>query len=166
MLTEQYIEVETMSSAQITALVKLIEKERRESEKNLRNELVANAKRMLKNWGRVNAYSSRCGYKNVSSMFSALYPKKTPIYIENEIEFIEQTLLKLKNSSNKKEVEQYRVAECYYKGFDIVFAGSDCSERFDDEKIADLIGISRATLYRRLNSLHSFVVSNASFCDF
>lgn len=166
MLVEQYIEVETMSSAQVTALVNLIEKERRLSEKNLRTQLIDNAKRMLKNWGRINAYSSRCGYKSVSSMFSALYPKSTPIFLENEIEFIEQALLKLKNSSNKKEVEQYKVAECYYKGFDIVLDGSDCSERFDDEVIAEKIGISRATLYRRLNSLHSFIISSASFFEF
>lgn len=162
----QYIEVEEITKAQFTALLNLVERDRAESEKAKTEQLVIEAKRMLKAWGAVNSYSSRCGYKNISSMFSALYPRCDKIIIENEIEFIEQSLLELKKSSDKKKNQQYLIAELYYKGFDIVDCGCDWSERISADMIGQDLGLSERTVYRRLNSLNSFIVSRASNINF
>lgn len=165
-MQSQYIEVNTVTKAQLTALLNLVERDRAESEKAKSEQLVIEAKRMLKAWGAVNSYSSRCGYKNISSMFSALYPRCDKIVLENEIEFIEQSLLELKKSSDKKKNEQYLIAELYYKGFDIVDDGCDWSERISAEDIGKDIGISERTVYRRLNSISSFIVSRLSTINF
>ncbi|RKS87311.1 hypothetical protein DES39_0531 [Orbus hercynius] len=162
MLVNEYVEVKAMSTKQIANLINLVEKERKQAEETKREQLVDEAKRMLKAWGAVNSYSSRCGYKNISSMFSALYPRCDKIVIENEIEFVEVSLLSLKNSNDKKKQEQYKVAELYYKGFDVVDYGCDWSERLTACDIATELSISRRTVFNRLNELHSFIVSNIS----
>lgn len=155
----QYIEVKEITKAQVTALLNLVERDRVEAEKAKSEQLVIEAKRMLKAWGAVNSYSSRCGYKNISSMFSALYPRCDKIIIENEIEFIEQSLLELKKSSDKKENEQYLIAELYYKGFDIVDCGCDWSERLTIRDIADYLNMARSTTSDRIKAIESYIVA-------
>ena len=117
---------------------------------------------LLKMWGICNAYSSKCGYKNVSAMFSELYPRKNFVYIENELEFIDECMREAKNSRDESIKEQQAIAELYYKGIDIVVDGSDWSEKLTLRDIAKLKNTSKDTVVRRLKAFESYIVSKLS----
>lgn len=154
----------SVTKKQATELLNLLEKEERLLEAELVRNNLDRAKRSLKTWGIVNAYKSCCGYKDVSSMFTELYPKKMFLYVENEIEFIDACILDLKKSNNKKDKEMALVADYLYKGFDYVKDGKDGSYRLNASLIADEIDISERTVYRRINALNSniaYKLSNA-----
>ncbi|OCG33662.1 MULTISPECIES: hypothetical protein [unclassified Gilliamella] len=126
------------------------------------NNLLAKAIDLLKMWGACNAYSSRCGYKNVSAMFSELYPKHNLVYIENELEFIDECMRNAKNSKDLALREQWELADLYYRGIDVVIDGSDGSERLTLREIAKMRDISKDTVDRRLKSFESYIVANLS----
>lgn len=126
------------------------------------NNLLAKVIDLLKMWGACNAYSSRCGYKNVSAMFSELYPKHNLVYIENELEFIDECMKEAKNSKDLALREQWELADLYYRGIDVVIDGSDRSERLTLREIAKMRGMSKNSVDRRLKSFESFIVAKLS----
>lgn len=131
-------------------------------QKNNEGNLLSKSIELLKMWGICNAYSSKCGYKTVSAMFSELYPRKNFVYIENELEFIDECMREAKNSRDKSIKEQQAIAELYYRGIDIVTGGSDWSERLTLRDIAKLKNTSKDTVDRRLKSFESYIVSKLS----
>lgn len=134
-------------------------------QKNNEGNLLSKSIELLKMWGICNAYSSKCGYKNVSAMFSELYPRKNFVYIENELEFIDACMREAKNSRDESIKEQHDIAELYYKGIDIVTSGSDWSEKLTLRDIAELKNISKNTVDRRLKAFESYIVSKLSKRD-
>lgn len=134
-------------------------------QKNNEGNLLSKSIELLKMWGICNAYSSKCGYKNVSAMFSELYPRKNFDYIENELEFIDECMREAKNSRDALVQEQQDIAELYYKGIDIVTGGSDWSEKLTLRDIAKLKSISKNTVDRRLKAFESHIVSKLSKRD-
>jgi len=126
------------------------------------NNLLAKAIDLLKMWGKCNSYSSKCGYKNVSSMFSELYPKKNYVYVENELEFIDECMKEAKNSKDAAMREKQELAELYYRGVDIVAGGTDWSERLTLRDIAHMKDMSKNSVDRRLKSFESFIVAKLS----
>jgi len=134
-------------------------------QKNNEANLLSKSIDLLKMWGICNAYSSKCGYKNVSAMFSELYPRKNFVYIENELEFIDECMREAKNSRDELVQEQQDIAELYYKGIDIVVDGSDWSEKLTLRDIAKLKSISKNTVDRRLKAFESYIVSKLSKRD-
>lgn len=134
-------------------------------QKNNEGNLLSKSIELLKMWGICNAYSSKCGYKNVSAMFSELYPRKNFVYIENELEFIDECMREAKNSRDELIKEQHDIAELYYKGIDIVTSGSDWSEKLTLRDIAELKNISKNTVDRRLKAFESYIVSKLSKRD-
>lgn len=131
-------------------------------QKNNEGNLLSKSIELLKMWGICNAYSSKCGYKNVSAMFSELYPRKNFDYIENELEFIDECMREAKNSRDALVKEQQDIAELYYKGIDIVVDGSDWSEKLTLRDIAKLKNTSKDTVDRRLKAFESYIVSKLS----
>ena len=131
-------------------------------QKNNEGNLLSKSIELLKMWGICNAYSSKCGYKNVSAMFSELYPRKNFVYLENELEFIDECMREAKNSRDESIKEQYGIAELYYRGVDIVTSGSDWSEKLTLRDIAELKSISKNTVDRRLKAFESYIVSKLS----
>ena len=131
-------------------------------QKNNEGNLLSKSIELLKMWGICNVYSSKCGYKNVSAMFSELYPGKNFVYIENELEFIDECMREAKNSRDESIKEQHDIAELYYKGIDIVTSGSDWSEKLTLRDIAELKNISKNTVDRRLKAFESYIVSKLS----
>ena len=131
-------------------------------QKNNEGNLLSKSIELLKMWGICNAYSSKCGYKNVSAMFSELYPRKNFVYIENELEFIDECMREAKNSRDALVKEQQDIAELYYKGIDIVVDGADWSEKLTLRDIAKLKNTSKDTVDRRLKSFESHIVSKLS----
>ena len=131
-------------------------------QKNNEANLLSKSIDLLRMWGICNAYSSKCGYKNVSAMFSELYPRKNFVYIENELEFIDECMREAKNSRDELVQEQQDIAELYYKGIDIVVDGSDWSEKLTLRDIAKLKSISKNTVDRRLKAFESHIVSKLS----
>ena len=131
-------------------------------QKNNEGNLLSKSIELLKMWGICNAYSSKCGYKNVSAMFSELYPRKNFDYIESELEFIDECMREAKNSRDALVQEQQDIAELYYKGIDIVVDGSDWSEKLTLRDIAELKSISKNTVDRRLKAFESYIVSKLS----
>ena len=131
-------------------------------QKNNEGNLLSKSIELLKMWGICNAYSSKCGYKNVSAMFSELYPRKNFVYIENELEFIDECMREAKNSRDESIKEQQAIAELYYRGIDIVTGGSDWSEKLTLRDIAKLKSISKNTVDRRLKAFESHIVSKLS----
>ena len=134
-------------------------------QKNNEANLLSKSIDLLRMWGICNAYSSKCGYKNVSAMFSELYPRKNFVYIENELEFIDECMREAKNSRDELVKEQQNIAELYYKGIDIVVDGSDWSEKLTLRDIAKLNSISKNTADRRLKAFESYIVSKLSKRD-
>lgn len=134
-------------------------------QKNNEGNLLSKSIELLKMWGICNAYSSKCGYKNVSAMFSELYPRKNFVYLENELEFIDECMREAKNSRDALVKEQQDIAELYYKGIDIVTSGSDWSEKLTLRDIAELKNISKNTVDRRLKTFESYIVSKLSKRD-
>lgn len=134
-------------------------------QKNNEANLLSKSIDLLRMWGICNAYSSKCGYKNVSAMFSELYPRKNFVYIENELEFIDECMREAKNSRDELVQEQQYIAELYYKGIDIVVDGSDWSEKLTLRDIAKLKSISKNTVDRRLKAFESYIVSKLSKRD-
>lgn len=134
-------------------------------QKNNEANLLSKSIDLLRMWGICNAYSSKCGYKNVSAMFSELYPRKNFVYIENELEFIDECMREAKNSRDELVKEQQNIAELYYKGIDIVVDGSDWSEKLTLRDIAKLKSISKNTADRRLKAFESYIVSKLSKRD-
>lgn len=134
-------------------------------QKNNEANLLSKSIDLLRMWGICNAYSSKCGYKNVSAMFSELYPRKNFVYIENELEFIDECMREAKNSRDELVQEQQDIAELYYKGIDIVVDGSDWSEKLTLRDIANLKSISKNTVDRRLKAFESYIVSKLSKRD-
>ena len=134
-------------------------------QKNNEANLLSKSIDLLRMWGICNAYSSKCGYKNVSAMFSELYPRKNFVYIENELEFIDECMREAKNSRDELVKEQQNIAELYYKGIDIVVDGSDWSEKLTLRDIAELKNISKNTVDRRLKAFESYIVSKLSKRD-
>lgn len=134
-------------------------------QKNNEANLLSKSIDLLRMWGICNAYSSKCGYKNVSAMFSELYPRKNFVYIENELEFIDECMREAKNSRDELVQEQQDIAELYYKGIDIVVDGSDWSEKLTLRDIAKLKSISKNTVDRRLKAFESYIVSKLSKRD-
>ncbi|WP_085248047.1 hypothetical protein [Gilliamella mensalis] len=126
------------------------------------NNLLAKAIDLLKMWGKCNAYSSKCGYKNVSSMFSELYPKKNYVYIENELEFIDECIKSAKNSKDAAMREKQELAELYYRGVDVAVGGHDWSENLTLRGIAHMKGMSKSSVDRRIKSFESFIVAKLS----
>ena len=131
-------------------------------QKNNEGNLLSKSIELLKMWGICNAYSSKCGYKNVSAMFSELYPRKNFVYIENELEFIDECMREAKNSRDESIKEQQAIAELYYRGIDIVVDGADWSEKLTLRDIAKLKNTSKDTVDRRLKSFESYIVSKLS----
>jgi len=131
-------------------------------QKNNEGNLLSKSIELLKMWGICNAYSSKCGYKNVSAMFSELYPRKNFDYIESELEFIDECMREAKNSRDALVQEQQDIAELYYKGIDIVVDGSDWSEKLTLRDIAKLKNTSKDTVDRRLKAFESYIVSKLS----
>ena len=131
-------------------------------QKNNEGNLLSKSIELLKMWGICNVYSSKCGYKNVSAMFSELYPRKNFVYIENELEFIDECMREAKNSRDESIKEQQAIAELYYRGIDIVTGGSDWSEKLTLRDIAKLKSISKNTVDRRLKAFESHIVSKLS----
>ena len=131
-------------------------------QKNNEGNLLSKSIELLKMWGICNVYSSKCGYKNVSAMFSELYPRKNFVYLENELEFIDECMREAKNSRDESIKEQQAIAELYYRGIDIVTGGSDWSEKLTLRDIAKLKSISKNTVDRRLKAFESHIVSKLS----
>lgn len=148
-----------------TSLLKYLQRQELLLEKFEQQNLQDKAVNMLKTWGICNAYSSRCGFKNISSMFSDLYPKKTFIYVENEINFIDKCMLEAKNSNQKSLREQQKIAEYYYKGIDIVADGKDWSQRLTLCEIAEVVKQSKSTIHRKLHAFNSYIVNQLSYFD-
>lgn len=144
------------------SLLKYLQQQELLLEKFAEVNLLDKAVEMLKMWGICNAYSSRIGFKNISSMFSGLYPRKSFIFVENEIEFIEQCMLQAKNSSQKSLKEQQKIAEYYYKGIDLVVDGKDWSQRLTLSEIAEVLGQSKSTVHRKLRAFDSYIVNQLS----
>lgn len=90
----EYIEVKKITARQFE---QYFNKQNIFIERAIENNLLAKAIDLLTMWGKCNSYSSKCGYKNVSAMFSELYPRKNFIYIENELDFIDECMRNAKN---------------------------------------------------------------------
>ena len=158
----EYIEVEELTAGQFE---QYLNKQNIFIERASENNLLAKAIDLLRMWGRCNAYSSKCGYKNVSAMFSELYPRKNFVYIENELEFIDECMINAKNSKDATLREQQELAELYYKGVDIVSGGTDWSERLTLRDIAKMRDMSKNSVDRRLKAFESYIVANLSKRD-
>ncbi|MBC9130483.1 hypothetical protein JMI89_01495 [Frischella sp. Ac48] len=160
LLTQTEFEIINNSS-----LLKYLQQQERLFEKFEQDNLLTKAIEMLKMWGICNAYSSRSGFKSINSMFRDLYPKKTLIFVENEIEFIDQCMLEAKNSKQKSLREQQKIAEYYYKGIDLVIDGKDWSQRLTLCEIAEVLEQSKSTIHRKLRAFDSFIVSKLANFD-
>ncbi|WP_392565697.1 helix-turn-helix domain-containing protein [Utexia brackfieldae] len=121
---------------------------------------------MLKMWGIYHAYTSRCGYQRINAVFKALYPTKTYIFIENDINFIDECMWLAKKSLLSSLREQQKIAELYYKGIDVVAEGSDWSEHLSIRDIADTLGMSKSTVDRRLKAFESYIISKSIKVNF
>lgn len=95
-------------------------------------------------------------------MFSELYPKKNYVYVENELEFIDECMKEAKNSKDAAMREKQELAELYYRGVDIVAGGTDWSERLTLRDIAHMKDMSKNSVDRRLKSFESFIVAKLS----
>lgn len=160
LLTQTEFEIINNSS-----LLKYLQQQERLFEKFEQDNLLTKAIEMLKMWGICNAYSSRSGFKSINAMFRDLYPKKTLIFVENEIEFIDQCMLEAKNSKQKSLREQQKIAEYYYKGIDLVIDGKDWSQRLTLCEIAEVLEQSKSTIHRKLRAFDSFIVSKLANFD-
>lgn len=127
------------------------------------NDILTNSIDMLKMWGFFSRYKSGCGYKALS-LYRSINPSnnRDMLLIENDIEFIESALLKLKNSKLKKDNQRYLIAEAYYKGIDIAIDGYDCSQKLTQREIAEYLDIPKSTVNDRLREVESYIISELS----
>lgn len=128
------------------------------------NDILTNATDMLKMWGVYNRYKSHCGYKSLSlfRVLNANGNKKDILLIENDIEFIESALLKLKNSKLKKDNQRYLIAEAYYKGVDFVVDGYEWSQKLTERDVAEYLDIPKSTVHDRIKEIESYIVAELS----
>ncbi|WP_392562515.1 helix-turn-helix domain-containing protein [Orbus sturtevantii] len=151
MLVNEYVEVQAESDYTLTKSNNITFTQDRD--------LTTRAVEMLEMWGIYNSYSSKCGHKPVSAMFAVMFTQKCYDFIENEIDFIESCMLDAKKSNQDRLKEQQKIAELYYKGYDIVDNGCDWSERLNICDIAKLLDTSKSTIHRKLREFDGYIVS-------
>lgn len=129
-------------------------------------DLTTRAVEMLEMWGIYSAYSSKCGHKPVSAMFASMFPQKCYDFVENEIDFIESALLRLKTSKSSKDNDKYRIAELYYKGFDVVVGSFERSQKLTTREIAEIMDMPKSTVYDKVKEVQSYIAAEISSSEY
>lgn len=114
---------------------------------------------MLSMWGRYHHYRTQCGYQRVSAFFKVSSTTRNPAYIQEDIDIIDKILLTLKESSLKKQQQEYAVIEAYYKGIDLVVDGYDWSQKLTVRDIASYLNLPKSTVSNRKKSAELFVLT-------
>lgn len=113
---------------------------------------------MLTMWGRYHHYRTHCGYRRMSAFVAVNNPQKTPCYIQDDIDIIDEILLELKDSPKSKQQQEYAVIEAYYKGIDLVVDGYDWSQKLTIRDIADYLKLPKSTVSNRKKSAELFIL--------
>lgn len=110
-------------------------------------------------WGKFHRYGSRCGYQRMSAFWKSVNSTKTTVFIEKEVDVVDEILRSLKHSSCRKEQQQYAVLEAYYKGADLVVDGYDWSQKLTVREIAEYLNLPKSTVANRKKLAEHYVLN-------